>query len=199
MQGIQRLGGRAWPWTILAWIARAQCRATFLPQFCSGICILICICIWCPYMIAAFWKCCKKWVCICIFIWIWIYTCIRTFYGLADCPYFGRWENPGERWVSLVKKYSGHSRKILAKGRSVCFQLVHNEYKVCLQGKSGSAFHIRPKVCRHLGGYSGIFVFCNNPGESWVCLTSTCPQWMQDLQLLVAFEIFIGRVIIEIS
>ena len=36
LQGVHGMGGGARSWTILAWSAWSQCRATFLPQFCSG-------------------------------------------------------------------------------------------------------------------------------------------------------------------
>ena len=36
LQGVHGMGGGARSWTILAWSPRSQCRATFLPQFCSG-------------------------------------------------------------------------------------------------------------------------------------------------------------------
>ena len=146
------------------WVCVCICICIFN---CICICILVSICIWCGGLsILQHWKMLAKSGSVSVFVFEFTRVSIfRTLYGLAGCPYFGRWENPGERWVCLVKKYSGHSRKILAKGWSVCFQLVHNEYKVCLRGKSGSVFYRRLKVCRPFGGYLGILVIFWSSGK----------------------------------
>ena len=85
---------------------------------CICICILVSICIWCGGLsILQHWKMLAKSGSVSVFVFEFTRVSVfRTLYGLAGCPYFGRWENPGKRWVCLVKKYSGHSRKILAKG-----------------------------------------------------------------------------------
>ena len=97
------------------WVCVCICICIFN---CICICILVSICIWCGGLsILQHWKMLAKSGSVSVFVFEFTRVSIfRTLYGLAGCPYFGRWENPGERWVCLVKKYSGHSRKILAKG-----------------------------------------------------------------------------------